>query len=609
MWSRRKRTKKHSHERVVQSRIKNLLIIVMITFSVCGLRATHIQAFDPESYAADAARLLQVSHEVAALRGEILDRQGNVLAKSENAVQIVADPVNIVFNGKDKNQSRTDEEIKLGLNAPARIAKVLVKYLGGDEAEYIEKITRVGTRYVVLAKSVTNGVWEQIKADLTLGDGSDKYLQPGIFTEPSLRRVYPNGQLAANILGFVNRENIGSAGIEATFNKQLTGVPGKEEYQYSPNGRIPLGKNVYQAPQKGLDVHLTIDSALQYQVEKALKEGFDKVNPEWGIAIVMKVKTGEILAMAQAPTFDPNKYADYDVKNYNLFATTKAYEPGSVEKIFTFATAFDKGVIEPDTVLHVPAYLESGGAKINDYVRHGEDDKPARAILTISSNIGTALIARNMDKGTIIDYLNNFGFGKTTGLGFPGETKGLVPDKNMTDQTRDQIAFGQGIANNALQMTAGIAAIANGGVYNWPRVVASTNTESGNVEPFMTSESRRVISDEAAAKTRDVMETVMNSNTNLHKYLPTYYRAAGKTGTAQTIDPKCKCYGSKVNSSFGGFAPAENPELAVYVVYGETASSSLAPVEAWKKIMDYALPRYGVPASTSKAKFYEYHWK
>lgn len=609
MWPRKKNTKKVSHNQVVQGRIGTLLIVMAVAFSVCGLRATHIQAFDPQSYAADAARLLQVSNEVPALRGEILDRQGNVLAKSEKAVQIVADPLVVIYNGKDPKQDRNDDDNRLGLEAPKRIAKVLASYLDGEEAEYIEKITKLGTRYVVLAKSVPNGTWEKIKEDLMLGEGKKKYLQPGIFTESSLRRVYPNKQLAANVLGFVNQENVGSAGIEAVLNKQLTGIPGKEEYQYSPNGRIPLGKNVYLAPKKGLDVHLTIDSALQYQVEKYLKEGFDKLSPDWGIAIVMKVKTGEILAMAQVPSFDPNKYADYNSENYNLFATTKAYEPGSVEKVFTFATAFDKGLIEPETIIHVPSYLESGGAKIRDLIKHGDNDQSARAILTISSNIGTALISRNIDKTSMISYLNNFGLGKNTGLGFPGETIGLIPNAEMTNQTRDQIAFGQGIANNALQMTAGVAAIANDGVYNWPKIVASTSTESGTVEPFVVSESRRVISAEAAAKTRDVMETVMNSNTSTHKFLPEHYRASGKTGTAETIDPKCKCYGSKVNSSFVGFAPSENPELITYVVYGEAPKSSLIAIETWKKIMDYALPRYGIPASTSKAKFYEYHWE
>lgn len=591
-----------------KGRLRFALIALGLIATLLAARAIVVQGLDSAANAAKAAALMSVSRTIVPNRGTITDRYGQVLASSQPAVTVIADPTQIATNGKLAS-AMTAKDKQKAAGAPSAIADVLVQYLGGDHDAFVTFLTKADTKYVVIAKKVQAYTYLQI-ADRVTALG---YV--GLYRETAAVRTYPNGTLASNVLGFVRDSDdgvgqVGAGGLEYGYNLQLAGVEGSEVYETSPNGKIPTGQNVLVPAQDGVTYTLTLDAGLQYMVESRLQETVDQARAVSGTAIVMNVKTGELLAMANYPSFDSNSPGTASAASLGNRAITDAYEPGSVQKVLTMAALTDSGVITPDTKVVVPSQVMSGGKPIKDAFTHNTINLTARGVVANSSNIGTVLLTRQMDKAKLVEYLRSFGLGSTTGLGLPGEASGSVPSTSLADNTRDQIAFGQGLSVTAIQEAAAVAGIVNGGIYNSPTIIKSAVTTDGKAVPVPVSTSKRVISEASSAMVLDMMESVVASKVGVSRFPIEGYRTAAKSGTAERIDPTCKCYNGYI-ASFVGVAPVEDPSILVYIVVDQPQGAfqgSQVAAPAYKDIMRIALQRYGVLPSSTPAPVKPIEW-
>jgi cell division protein FtsI (penicillin-binding protein 3) len=568
------------------------------------VRAVQVQGIDGAAYAAQAARQMSVTRAIIASRGTITDRFGQPLAVSEPAVSIIADPTQIATNGKLAS-AMTEKQKAQAAAGPGVISGILAKHLGGEPAAYLEPLTRAGTKYTIVAKQVPRYTYLKIAQDMTAAG----YL--GLFSESNPIRTYPNGTVASNVVGFVNAEGDGAGGLEYILDAQLAGIDGSEAFQTSPNGRIATGTNVLVPAQNGIDYELTLDAGLQYVTERRLQEAVDGAKAASGIAIVMNVRSGEVLALANYPSYDSNNPGAAKAGDLGNRAATDPYEPGSVQKVLTMAALLDQGVITPDTRVRVPPTILSAGRPIRDAFSHGDINLTARGVVANSSNIGTVMLTRQMDKKLLVQYLSSFGLGRKTGMGWQGESAGSLPGADIADHTRDQIAFGQGLSVTALQEAAAVAAVTNGGIYRSPTLIRSATTSDGKAMPVPQGEERRVISPQASAQVLDMMEAVVASKVGNKRYPIEGYRLAGKSGTAERVDPACKCYNGYV-ASFVGVAPVESPEILAYVVVdrpqGGQIYGSVVAAPVVRDIMRVALPRYGVAPSTTPAADRPIEW-
>lgn len=597
-------------------RLGALLVVMAVIMTGFMGRAFLLQAFDARAYAEQAAAQMKASRELIAQRGTITDRNGVVLAASEPAVRIIADPLMIARNGVDASVEMGPKQRAKAEQAPTAIAEVLAKYLGGTVEDYLPTLTDVDrNHYAIVAKQVPAWTYEQIRQDLAAGkrysgdpalDNPDKpSAWYGIYKEDDPIRYYPSGDVASNIVGFMGTDDetqrpVGAGGLEYALNKQLTGTWGKEVYDTSANGRIPLGSSTLIPAVDGTNYQLTIDSEMQLMANQALAQGIRNAAAKNGIAIVMNVKTGELLALSTSPGFDSNEPGKADTQNLGNTAASAPYEPGSVQKVLTMAALVDAGLMTPETKVEIPTTIKSGDGTIKDAFPHGTIHLTGSGVVANSSNIGTVLLSRQMDKQTLVNYYSSFGLGKKTNIGLPGESSGWLPKSDMADYTFDQIVFGQGLSLTALQLVGAIAAIANDGIYNAPTLLRATSTGSGQYTPLATQEPRRVISSEASKMVLEMMESVVTKDKSRQL---ANYRVAGKTGTAQRVDPACGCYRG-YTASYVGVAPAEDPQLLVYVMIdqptkGSDGSALALPVA--NQILNLALPRYGVKPSTEPA--------
>ncbi|MFX4271323.1 peptidoglycan D,D-transpeptidase FtsI family protein [Propionibacteriaceae bacterium Y1685] len=557
-----------------------------IMLSLCAGRLLQVQAFDTEGDAAAATARLQQAQTIPAARGQITDAYGTVLATTEPAFAITADPT---------------------LTAPnaAAIADVLVAHLGGEPADYLPSLTKPNTRFAYVAKKVPAATYARVVAELNDRDLS------GIFREVDPVRSYPNNELASNIVGFTGWDGKGQGGLELSMNDQLTGTDGKEVYDQAPNGnRIPLGSNVLDPAVNGTNYQLTIDAELQWMAERGLAQQAKDVRAKTGTVVVMNIKTGEVLAMANYPSFDSNKPGAAKPEHLGNRAVQSAYEPGSVQKVLTMAAVIDDGKATDETRVVVPGRIQSGDLKIKDVWEHGEIHLTSRGILAKSSNIGTVLLARQIPKQRLYDRLRDFGLGQPTGVELPGEAAGYLPKREMPDYSRDQISFGQGLSVTAIQEAAAVAGIVNGGVYNSPTIVKGATDAEGNALEIERPEPRRVVSAETSTMVTSMMESILDRDDYTDLLGVENYRSGGKTGTAQRYNDECSCYRGRT-TSYAGVAPIENPEILTYVVLddvkgGDSGAKTAGPL--YRDVMEFALPRYGVMPSTTEPRTGGQEW-
>jgi cell division protein FtsI (penicillin-binding protein 3) len=550
-------------------RLHVLFIAIAMALSLCAGRLLQLQGFDSSSYTADA---LTRTLPLLPARGEITDRNGVVLASTQPAVAVTADPT---------------------LTAPraAEFAGVLAGHLGMSQAELMPLLTKTGTRFVYLKKKVPALSYAALAAEL-----SSRNLR-GIFRESDPIRTYPNGSVGASVVGFVGADGDGLAGLERTLNAQLAGVEGKETYESAPNGsKIPLGRRSLTPARNGLSFQLTLDSEVQWAAERRLAEQVTKTRADSGFAIVLDVKTGQVIALANAPSYDSSRPQAARSEDRGNRAISAPYEPGSVQKVLTAAALIDSGTANPSTRVIIPTRLASGGGAIKDHFSHGVLRYTMRGVIADSSNIGTALLSRQLDKHRLYDYLVSFGLGSKTRIELPGESAGIMPKPDMMSGQRDQIAFGQAIAVTGIQEASAVAGVVNGGIYNPPTLIKHAFDGEGKEVGLPRAQQRRVISEQSSAQVRELMQAVVDTRNGQRNLKLDRYTTGGKTGTAQRADTSCRCYRGYV-TSFIGFAPLDDPQILTYVVItnprrGETGTGTAAP--AYRDIMNVALPRYSV---------------
>ncbi|MGC3954238.1 MAG: penicillin-binding protein 2 [Propionicimonas sp.] len=577
-------------------RLRAMLIAIAVVFSVAAGRAVQVQALDADAVAAEAAKEITVTRKLPAFRGEITDRNGEPLAYTEATVTVISDPEMIRTNGKF-DQPMNENDQKVAATAAPRIAELMATHLGGKAEEYLPKLTLAGKRYSITARNVSGAAYSRLAAAL-----KEEGLI-GLHRESAPTRRYPNGEVAAGIVGYVNKEGVASAGLEATLNSVLSGKDGLEVYEDSRNGKIPLGESELIPAVNGRNVKLTLDLGLQWEAQQILADRVRVSEAKSGILIQLNVKTGEILSFAQFPSFDPADYGSYDTDDLGNKAISEVYEPGSVQKVLTFAAMLDSGTIRPTDIVEVPGSIDSGGKPVSDAWKHGTETYYARGVLAKSSNVGTIILARKMKKADLQAYLKSFGLGAKTGVGLPGESAGILPGPDMPDYSRDGLAFGgSAVAVTALQEAAAVASVVNGGIYNPPRLIASTINADGVEEPYPAGEPRRVISPEASKEVVSMMEAMVQNN-SAGTFVVDGYRTGAKTGTSQKIDPKTGRRGAGIVGSTIGVGPVEDPQILTYVVIdkpkrGNFGGSVAGP--AYRDAMQVALARYGVAPSTSK---------
>ncbi len=576
-------------------RLRVLLILIAVVFSLAAGRALQIQAVDSEAYAAAAAEQMTVARPIPAFRGEITDRNGEVLAFSEATVTVKADPDMIRTNGKF-DQKMTAHDIEVAATAADRIAQLLVTFVGGDIDTYLPLLNKKG-RYSVVARQVSAASYSR------LAEAMNAAGLIGIYRESAPTRRYPNGTLASNVLGFVNLDGKGAGGLEFALDSTLAGKAGREVYETSPNGKIPLGTNVLTPAQNGDDYQLTLDAGLQWQAEQILADRVRQAKADSGVVLVLNVKTGEVLTMANYPSFDSNDAGKAEDKDRGNRAVVDAYTPGSVQKVLTFAAMIDAGLVTPADIVEVPPTIKSGDQWVSDAVAHPKQDMLARGILAKSSNVGTIKLARRMSKEALAAYIGSFGLGRKTGLGLPGEATGSIPKPTMPDYARDGLAFGgSAVTVTAIQEAAAVAAIVNGGVYNAPTIVKSRTRGDGTVEPLPKADPRRVVSEETSRQVVSMMETMVAQNLQ-QVFTVEGFRTGAKTGTSQKFNPQCNCFKGLVTSTIG-VGPVEDPQILVYVVVdnprrGASGQSVAGP--AYQDLMTLALNRYGIEPSKTKS--------
>ncbi|MFJ9647357.1 peptidoglycan D,D-transpeptidase FtsI family protein [Streptomyces sp. NPDC004244] len=571
------------------------LALVMLAFVV---RLLQVQAVDAATYSAKASENRFASYTLAAERGEITDRRGVALATSVDAYDITADP-----------KMFTPQESKAP-DAPEQAAALLAPILNADAGELTARLKTKNTRYVVLARRQTPQVWNQIKdlkrvfAEKATADkrnnGPGANVLAGVFNEDSSKRVYPGGDLAAGILGYVNAEGKGAGGMESALDRKLAGKDGTITYAQSGGRRVPTAGSSGKPAVPGEDVELTIDRDIQWAAQSAITEQVQKSEADRGYVVVQDTRTGEVLAMANAPGFDPNDLSRASSAAMGNAALQDVYEPGSTAKVISMAAVLEEKKATADTRVEVPNRLHRGDRLFKDDIDHPTWYLTLNGVLAKSSNIGTILATGQLGatqpeaNKVLYSYLTKFGIGQPTGLNYPGESRGILarPEAWSTSQ-QYTIPFGQGLSLNAMQAASVYSTIANGGVRIEPTLVRGTKGPDGRFTPAPAPEQTRVISRETARTLSEMLESVVDDQegTGTKARIPGY-RVGGKTGTSNRVDPATGRY-KGYTASFAGFAPADNPRITVYCAVQNPTKGSYfggqvcGPI--YKKVMEFAL--------------------
>lgn len=511
-----------------------------------------LQVRDADRYRALAVDQRVREIELPPTRGPIYDRDLDELALSLPAKAVFADPTML---------ERRDEA-----------AAALAPILGIREGPLRAALDADGS-FVYLARGVDLDVAREVHA-LEL---------PGIGLLEESKRYYPGGDLGAQVLGFVGIDGAGLEGLELQYESLLAGSPGSMVVEQDPSGNsIPQGESRMVEPVPGEGLVLTIDESLQFQTQRALEDAVRRNGAKGGTAIVMDPHTGEILAMATAPSFDANRFEEAHIDRTRNRAVTDVYEPGSVNKVITAAAAIEEGVIDLREILAVPDRYRVSDAWFHDSHPHGLLRMTLTDVIAQSSNIGTIMTAQRLGQDLFDDYLRRFGFGETTGLAFPGESPGILPpSEEWWGTSMGTIPIGQGVAVTPLQMTSVYATIANGGRWVEPTLVRGTLDRSGALVPAPAPDSRRIVSRRTARTVTGMLAHAVADGTGEAAQIPGYW-VAGKTGTARKPFEDGLGYSDRYVASFIGFLPARDPQLVVAAIldepvtmYGGIASAPL----------------------------------
>lgn len=559
-------------------------MIIAMVVSVFTVRLIELQGIDSKSLAAKAVANQAsgiVKETLPATRGSITDRNGVAFAESVDGLMIVADPT-------------------LTTTHASEIAKILANRLDVDYFDVLARLRKSGTHFQYIARRVPSTKAREVLAVID-GRGFK-----GVDTRRDPVRDYPSKDVGSNLVGFMNAEGDAAEGAELMFNSMLAGKDGSATYEEGGGNRIPLGDNNVVQPKSGHDLKLTVDRDVQWYTQRVLRAAVQGSSAESGAAVVMDSRTGELLALADYPSYDSNNPTASPKRDLGSRALRNVYEPGSVEKVLTTSSLIDAHKVTPRTRIVVPSELPVADRVIHDYFQHGKIHLTLTGVIAKSSNIGTVLATRQFGHKELYDYLRKFGLGSRTNIGVNGESAGVLPDwRNWSQINQDTIAFGQGVAVNAVQMAAAINTVANGGVWVAPSLInGQATTSQGQTVGSDTTTEHRVISARAARLETNMMEAVPDPDRGTAPGAAIAgYRVAGKTGTAQRVGKTCRCYDGTFTVSFAGFAPADAPRFTVYVVVqdpknGGGGGSVGGP--AFHKIMAYLLQKYAVPPTGTR---------
>jgi cell division protein FtsI (penicillin-binding protein 3) len=548
--------------RAIERRIGLLFGGFLLCFLVIAARAFWLQGVQGAELASQAVNQQTESIPLPSLRGSVLDRHGNALVSSEDAATIFAVPPEV-----DK---------------PALAAEKLAPILGLPESEVLSEVT-AETTYSVLAHEVALPTAQRI-ARLEL---------QGIGQDPDSKRTYPQGELAAQVIGTVGSENQGLTGLEAGEESALHGTDGERRIVTDAKGE-PIRVETVQEAEDGEDIELTLDPAIEAKTEQVLAEVGETYAPKGATAIVMDPRSSQILAMANWPPVDPTDLSSASAEDLMNRATGFTYEPGSTFKAFTVSAALEEKMVTPETTFTLPPQLHVADRIIEDAEARPTVTLSVAQILAESSNVGAATIGLGLGSKRFSRWIDRFGFGRPTGVQFPAEEQGIVPALDQySGSTMGNLPIGQGLAVTPMQMMAGYQAIANGGMLRRPQLIERIGDEKVH-EP----RGHRVIDAGVAAQVREMLKGVLAVGGTASEVSVPGYTLAGKTGTAQVAENGTYSE-TKYVASFIGFAPAQDPQLLVSVIVdqpqGDIYGGSVA-APAFGRIAAFALPYLGVPA-------------
>ena len=587
-----------SHSR----RLQALLAVFTACAVLLAVRLVDLQGVRAGDLAKSASEFRTRSYTLQAKRGDILDSSGAVMATSVERYNVAVNQQLIGEYVKYKEDD-SGKLVAVGSGAAAA-AQDLAPLLDMDEAELGGKLLGGDEKrtFVYLKKDISPELWRKIR-ELRI---------PGIEPEQVMKREYPNGKIAGNVIGYTGmtgtqtdddtpEQAVGQAGIERSLNDVLTGEDGQLSVQIAGGAVLPSGDRSETPAKDGSDVRLTINRDLQDNVENAVDATVEDQGAQWASAVVIEIGTGSVLALADSNTPDPSNLAATDPSNWGSRAVSTPVEPGSTGKVMTFSAAIDQGKVTPLSTFTVPDVITMpNGETISDNDSHATSDMTVAGILALSYNTGLIQIGDTIPDETRFDYMKKFGIGSKTGIELPSESAGILSDPSTWDnRTRYTTMFGQGWAATTLQLGQMVSVIGNGGVRVPVHIVDNVTDSDGTEHPTVVGDSVQVISPESADTMLDMMQAVTDPNSTGWRAAVPGYNIAGKTGTAQVPDEDGNL--TRRVGTFVGLVPAEDPQIAIAVaVYNAPGAGYGGEVAApvFKDVTTFAVRQLGIPPST-----------
>ncbi|GAB6181883.1 stage V sporulation protein D [Desulfotomaculum defluvii] len=526
---------------LVRRRITCLFLMAVALLSLIIFRLAWIQFVRGDELRQEGIINRMRDVPVEAKRGSILDRNGNELVTSVSADSIYAIPNHI--------------------ENPDQVASQIAPLLGMD-VEKVKSVITKKSRFEWIKRKVDFEVSQKIKNLKIEGIG---------FAEES-RRYYKQETLAPHILGFTGTDNQGLMGMEAAYEEELKGIPGRIVIEHDAAGReIPQALHQYIPPTQGNNLVLTLDQTIQHFVERELDKIVATYNPKMAVIIVMEPKTGKILALGNRPTFSPNNWREVPQSVWDRNpAVWYNYEPGSTFKIITASSALEENAVKVSDRFFDPGFYQVADRKIRCWKVEGHGSQSFEEVVQNSCNPGFIQVGLDLGKERFYKYIRAYGFGQSTGIGLPGEARGImIPEKNATNLNIATMSIGQSIAVTPIQLITAISAVANGGKLMKPQLVERIEDQKGKIiEEIKPQEIHQVISEETAKVTSQLLENVVMKGSGKNAFVDGY-RAAGKTGTAQVVSERGGYASGKYVASFAGFAPVNDPKISVLIMVAE----------------------------------------
>lgn len=614
-------------KKMMRKRLRIIVSVVLVAMVVLAGRLAWVQLVWGPDLSAKAVTQRERVYIEPARRGEILDRDGQRLAYTMKSRSLTVSPTRLRDELKDKAEIEAQkdgstegmDDKKLDSFLTKKVEQTLKDMSEGipkliedsgastskvDKDDILNKL-KADTQYEVLVRNVDPDVAVEI---------ANKY--HGVAADRQDIRQYPNGAIGENVVGKVSMDGHGQFGFEAARDTELTGIDGQSTEDVSADGQVIPGtlRDVVDTVD-GRDVTLTLDLDLQTYVQQKLEKAKANSKASGAEAVVLDAATGQVLAMANTDTVDPNKNIEDQLdegKDFENRSVSHPYEPGSVAKVVTAAAALQEGVTTPDEVHQVPGSIDMAGVTVNDAWEHGTEPYTTTGIFGKSSNVGTLMIADKLGQEKYAEYLKKFGLGNTTGVELPNESAGSVPDlEQWSGGTFANLPIGQGQSWTTLQMASVYQALANGGERIEPRIIDSVKGPDGKDEKLEEPERNQVVSPETAKTTVDMFRTVFQDddaglqNGTAGNAQLKGYQLSGKTGTAQKVDPNTGAYSNSAYwITFAGIAPADDPRFVVAVMLDEPKSGvednggggqSAAPI--FRDIASWLLNRDNIPTS------------